>query len=86
MGTLKPGAEIIYESPDNGETVYGRYAGTTEKFLVGYSFKEQERLKHIAEVKVWTEIFQAAKEDETLQKELDRVKMYYYLRKQNGQE
>ncbi len=85
MGSLKPGAKIIYESPDGGETVYGRYAGTNERFIVGYSQKESSRLQQIEERKIWVEIFEAAKEDESLQSELDRVKMLYYLKKNNGQ-
>jgi hypothetical protein len=84
MGTLTPNASIIYESPDGGETVYGRYHGTTEKFLVGYSSKKQQQLKDVEETKIWVEIFNLAKTDEQLQKELDRVKMFYYLRKNDG--
>ena len=86
MGSLKPGAGIIYESPDGGETVYGRYQGTNERFLVGYSLKEQDRLESIKEDKLWGEIRRAAKSNKILQDALDRVKMLYYLRKNNGQE
>ena len=86
MGNLKPGEKIIYESPDKGGTVYGRYAGTNERWVVGYSVETQNTLDQIKEDKLWGEIRRAAKTDKRLQEELDRVKMYYYLSKENGKE
>lgn len=86
MGDLKQGASIIYESPDKGGTVYGRYAGTNERWVVGHSHEKQSTLDQIREDKLWGEIRRAAKKDPRLQQELERVKMYYYLSKNNGQE
>lgn len=86
MGQLKPGAAIIYESPDKGGTVYGRYAGTNERWVVGYSVDTQERLDAIREEKLWSEIRLAAKSNKVLQSALDRVKIIYELSKENGQE
>ena len=87
MGKLRPGASIIYESPDKGGTIYGRYAGTNERWIVGYSEDTKDRLDSIKEDKLWGEIRRAAKKDPRLQQELDRVKLIYELsRKDYGQE
>lgn len=84
MGSLKPGATIIYESPDKGGTVYGRYAGTNERWVVGYSHETRNLHNQIKEDKLWGEIRRAAKEDPRLQSELDRVKLIYELSKTDG--
>ena len=81
MGKLKPGAEIIYESPDDGSTIYGRYAGTNERWIVGYSQEKQSTIDQIREAKLWGEIRQAAKTNRSLQKALDRVITIYRLSK-----
>lgn len=85
MGSLKPGAKIIYESPDNGDTVYARYAGETERWMVGQSTQAKDRIDLIKEDKLWGEIRRAAKKDSRLQRELDRVKIMYELSKNDGQ-
>lgn len=81
MGTLTPDKKIIYESPDKGGTVYGRYAGSNERWIVGYSEETKDRLESIKEDKLWGEIRHAAKKDPRLQRELDRVKIMYQLSK-----
>jgi hypothetical protein len=86
MGKLKPNAQIIYESPDNGGTVYGRYAGTNDRWVVGYSKDAKDTLESIKEDKLWGEIRRAAKSNQLLQEALDRVKILYELSKNNGQE
>jgi hypothetical protein len=87
MGNLIPGAKIIYESPDKGGTVYGRYAGTNDRWVVGYSQNAKDRLKSIKEAKLWEEIRNTAKSNPALQIELDRVIMLYHLsKKEHGQE
>lgn len=84
MGSLKPGANIIYESPDGGGTVYGRYAGTNERWIVGYSRDTQDLLESIKEDKLWGEIRRTAKSNQVLQDALDRVKIIYELSKDDG--
>ena len=79
MGQLKPGATYIYETPDGGETVYAREMGTTEKILVGQSYKASSLTEQIAQDKLWGEIRRMAKTNPALQTELDRVIMLYYL-------
>lgn len=86
MGKLKPGEEIIYESPDGGETVYGRYAGETDRWLVGRSAKANSLIDELREQKLWGEIHRAAKINPLLQEALDRVKILYELGKDNGKE
>lgn len=81
MGSLKPGKEIIYESPDNGETIYGRYAGTNQKWLVGYSKEKKSTIEQIQEDKLWGEIRREAQKNPTLQEALDRAKIIYELSK-----
>ena len=79
MGQLKPNATYIYESPDGGETVYAREAGTSERILIGQSYKAVSLQEQIAQDKLWGEIRRLAKSNPTLQAELDRVIMLYYL-------
>ena len=84
MGSLKPGAKIIYESPDNGDTVYARYAGESERWMVGQSTQAKDRIDLIKEDKLWGEIRRAAKLNKVLQDALDRVKILYELSKDDG--
>lgn len=79
MGSLKPGAKIIYESPDNGGTVYGRYAGTNERWVVGYSHEKQSTLDQIKEDKMWGEIRRMSKTNPTLQRAVSRVILIYNI-------
>ncbi len=85
MGNLRPGANIIYESPDNGETVYARYAGESERWLVGQSTKAQTRVESIRETQLWHDIRLAAKSNPALQEALERAIIIYELSKKNGQ-
>ena len=84
MGSLTPGATLIYESPDGGKTVYARESGKVERKLVGYSY-ERDPLDYRnyqstpAESQLWHEIRIAARTDKNLQDALDRVKILYYL-------
>jgi len=84
MGKLRPGAEIIYESPDNGETVYARYTGEQERWLVGQSTKAKSRVDAIRENQLWHDIREAAKSNPSLQEALERAIIIYELSKENG--
>jgi hypothetical protein len=79
MGSLTPGATYIYESPDNGKTVYAREAGQTEKKLVGYNLpKRRDPMQYdIIETQLWQDIVEAGKTNLTLQKTLDRAILIY---------
>jgi hypothetical protein len=86
MGSLKPGATYIYER--NGDEIYSREFGETERTLIGYDHKSDSRTsdgrplrEHILEDKMWGEIRRMAPTNPALQKALDRAIMIYRLSK-----
>ena len=86
MGSLKPGATYIYER--NGDEIYARESGKTERTLVGYDHKPDPRTndgrplhEHMLEDKMWGEIRRMAPTNPALQKALDRAIMIYRLSK-----
>ena len=90
MGTLKPGATYIYER--NGDEIYARESGKTERKLVGYQYENnidprtsdgRPLIEHIRDDKLWGEIRRAAPTNPALQKALDRAIMIYRLSKDN---
>lgn len=85
MGNLRPNAKIIYESPDGGDTVYARYAGETDRWMVGQSSKAKSVIEEQQRNKLWNEIHKAAKTDPVLQQALDRVKIIYELSRKDEQ-
>lgn len=84
MGNLRPDAKIIYESPDGGETVYGRYEGETDRWMVGQSMTARSKLDQLREDKLWGDIRRAAKSNTALQEALERAIMIYHLSKNDG--
>ena len=66
----------IYESPDNGDTIYRRPFGTNQRELV----QEGPLRKQMLRSQLWREIFQAAESDPVLQEMLDKVEVYHRLR------
>jgi pilus assembly protein TadC len=77
----------IYESPDNGGTIYRRKFGEVDRELYRVSDEVSEKLARIREDTLWEEIRQSAKSNPALQIELDRVIMLYHLsKKEHGQE
>ena len=90
MGTLKPGATYIYER--NGDEVYAREFGETERKLIGYQYEMEDKpdprtadgrplREHMLENKMWGEIRRMAPTNPALQKALDRAIMIYKLSK-----
>ena len=86
MGNLKPGATYIYER--NGDEVYAREFGETNRTLVGYDHKPDPRtndgrplIDHMRDNKLWGEIRRAAPTNPALQKALDRAIIIYRLSK-----
>ena len=90
MGSLKPGATYIYER--NGEEIYAREFGETDRKLIGYKYEMEGKpdprtsdgrplIDHIREDKLWGAIRREAKSNPTLQKALDRAIMIYRLSK-----
>lgn len=79
MGTLKPGATYIYESPDGGKTVYAREQGKphNERFVVGYQYDLFEDIN-------WHEIALHARQNPALQKVLERAILIHKVSKDYG--
>jgi hypothetical protein len=93
MGSLKPGTTYIYER--NGEEVYAREFGETDRKLIGYKYEMEDKpdprtddgrplIEHIKENKLWGDIHRAAKTNSALQEALERVKIIYHLSKDHG--
>jgi hypothetical protein len=82
MGQLKPSATYIYERV--GDEVYAREAGTTDRLLVGETYKARSKLDQILEDKLWGEIRRKAKTHPGLAAELERVIIFYKLLEENG--
>ena len=90
MGSLKPGTTYIYER--NGDEVYAREMGQTDRKLIGYAHQPDPRTpdgrslhEHILEDKMWGEIRREACTNPALQKALDRAIMIYRLSKDKPQ-
>jgi hypothetical protein len=89
MGSLKPGATLIYERVDG--VVYAREAGKIERTEVGWNYDSRTSdgrplHDHIMDSKLWGNIHRAAKSNPLLQDALDRAKIIYELSKKDGQE
>jgi hypothetical protein len=95
MGNLKPGATYIYER--NGEEVYAREFGQTDRTLIGYKYEMEGKpdprtsdgrplREHILEDKLWGEIRRAARTNSALHEALERAIIIYHLSKDNGTE
>ena len=82
MGSrLTPGATYIYESPDGGDTVYAREAGSTERIMIGQNTRAKSVIEQIREDKLWGEMRRLAETDPAMAELLDRAKIYYQLKK-----
>ena len=81
MGNLKSSAKILYESPDGGDTVYARYEGESDRWLVGQSSRAKSVVEELKQNKLWGNIHRAAKTNPVLQDALDRVILIYELSK-----
>ena len=91
MGTLTPGATYVYER--NGEEIYAREAGKTDRKLIGYQYKDEIDSRthdgrplydHIKEDKLWGDIRREARVNTALQEAMDRVILIYHLSKDHG--
>jgi hypothetical protein len=83
MGNLKSGATYIYESPDGGDTVYAREAGSTERVMIGQNTRAKSLMDQIQEDKLWGNIRRMSENDAGMAELLERVKIYYHLKKQS---
>ena len=92
MGTLTPGATYIYER--NGEEIYARESGKTDRTLIGYQYENKvdprthdgrPLYEHMKEDKLWGDVRREARTNKVLQDALDRAIIIYHLsKKDNG--
>ena len=76
MGSLKPGATLIYERA-NG-VITAREFGSTEKRVIGYDVANGPEQIHLSE---WNDILRAAETNPALREAIDHVKIIYNLSK-----
>lgn len=93
MGTLTPNATYIYER--NGEEIYAREVGKTERKMIGYQYENKKDSRthdgrplheHMKEDQLWGEIRRDARTNKALQSVLDRAIIVYHLSKDHGKE
>ena len=84
MGSLKPGATYIYEKADG--VTYAREFGTSERKAIGWDYEYRQKSAAKDNIRLWSEIHEAAKTNPALQDAIDRVKIIYHLSKENGRE
>jgi hypothetical protein len=77
MGTLTPGATLIYERA-NG-VLYARESGKNERVVIGYDSTYSPTNEFLKSE--WLEILTAAESNPALQEAVDRVKVLYNLSK-----
>jgi hypothetical protein len=78
------GHDLIYESPDKGETIYARKAGSTERVLLSMSKKAWSRINEQEQAEVWKDIRELAKTNASLNDVLDRLLVVYNLIKKEN--
>ena len=77
MGSLKPGATYIYESPDGGETTYAREFGAPpeSRVMIGQSWLAKEQI----EQRMWTDIYKHRNRNNALQHAVEECIIIYKL-------
>ena len=71
----------IFESPDKGNTIYVRQAGSIDRYLVKEDISMRDQVR---EQQLWHEIRIAARTNTTLADILDQAKMVYALIKKEN--
>lgn len=90
MGNLKPGATYIYER--QGGTIYAREMGApaASRIAIGWDWEPENNparvrtasIDSVRENHLWHEIRRAAMDNKELEQALERVKLLYYLSKE----
>lgn len=70
---------IIYESPDHGETVFARMVGTLERTIVS----QTPKVHYLARWHEWKEILRASEDNVTLADLIKKVEEVYALVKEH---
>ena len=76
MGSLKPGKTIVYEN--DGNTVYGRYQGEAQRWVVGTTVDSQRVLDY----NEWQDMMEMAQHNPNLKSLIDKALNTYRLMKQ----
>lgn len=84
MGRFTPNSELIYESPDNGETVYAREQGSDKRHLISISSNKDKMQKDIRDTQLWHEIRQEAEHNPVLKTALEQCIILYHVSKKDG--
>jgi hypothetical protein len=69
----------IFESPDQGETIYKREIGSLDRELVSISEKKKSMYEQLKEDQLWGEIRRKAKTNVALNDILNQAIMVYNL-------
>ena len=77
-------SDLIYESPDKGETIYARKVGSTERVLLSMSEKAWSRINEQEQAEVWKDIRELAKTNTALNDVMDRLLVVYNLIKKEN--
>ena len=67
--------DLIYESPDNGETVFARMVGTLQRTKIS----ETPKAHYLARWHEWKDILRAAEDNVTLNDLINKVEEVYAL-------
>ena len=81
MGSLKPGASYIYESPDGGLTTYAREIGAPieSRVMIGQSWESKE----LVEQRLWNDIYKHRNQNIALQSAVEQCIIIYKLSEEN---
>lgn len=79
---------FVYESPDQGQTIYRRKVGEVVRELIKdtRTLDGRPMVEHIQEDKLWGDIRRAAKTNPTLHDALERAIVIYQLSKKNDRQ
>ena len=78
-------SDLVYESPDKGETIYARKVGSTERVLISMSEKAWSRINEQEQAEIWKDIRELAKTNPSLNDVLDRLLVVYaIIKKENN--
>jgi len=96
MGTLTPGATYVYEHHDGVTYACEQGADAAAARIIGWNYELAEPevvdprtpdgrplIEHLRESQIWGEIHRMAQVDPAMKDLLDRVLLYYNLKKSN---